>query len=313
MTKLWGKEVSKPPFNCILIDSQNNYYKYFSSNFQNEQDLIFNTDKPITYTNGGNNFITKYSTSLFIVINKNVLQSTDGGLTWNYIYELPYSYPSGIAISEDGIIVIPMKDTFGSNEGHFFVSYSNDLGRTWNDLQISTSYLTRMGNIVYGNGLFACVSNDYVFYSTNGKDWSNANSGITNWTICYGDGKFVISGATTNHLGGYTCYSVNCQDWIPSNTHGVAGSKMTYTNNKFYIYQNSSNYISVSIDAIDWINYKPNSNIESRYFCDLAYSETHKKFYCSTVYPKILESTDGIDWSDFYIINSATKTSEKKF
>lgn len=317
MVKLWGKSISVPSFNCIIVDSYNNYYKHLSSDFQNEKDLYFNTDKNITYTNGSDNFICKYSTSLFMVINKNVLQSTDGGLTWNYIYELPYLFPTGIAISDNGTIVIPMKSTFGLNNGYAFVSYSNDLGRTWNDIQVSETSFTNIGNIAYGNGTFVFISMDsggHVFYSSNGRDWSVSYSGVINWSICYGHDKFVISGYCSK--GKNNCYSSNGINWISSNTHGLPGVKMIYVNNKFYVFANSTsstNYISISEDGVEWTYYKPNTPIITHEFSDIIYSELDKHFYCITYEHQILTSSNAIDWTSIYLINNLSRSGSKIF
>ena len=142
---------------------------------------VLNTNNGIYTHLRVKSFASKNDT-IYALTLSGLIQSTNGGLSWSYIYQ-PYTseFQMGdICFSGGNIILIkyPMIYLPGTYNGWYAIS--NDNGNTWTDLSITPEY-PYISSMASNNSFVFASTNLGVFLSTdNGYSWINISDNLIN-------------------------------------------------------------------------------------------------------------------------------------
>ena len=161
------------------------------------------------------------------------IYSSVDGITWTKLTTAPFTGIAKIACGNGYIVV---QECIKGN----YASYDK-ITKTWS----SGTFTERPHALYFGNGKFlSAVHNDIsnetatkLYSSPNGKDWTLVGSyqfGLYNWTLGYGNGKFVGISAYD-----YVVYSENDgKTWKTAQNNEMLATQNTtgicYANGKFY-------------------------------------------------------------------------------
>ena len=129
------------------------------------------------------------------------------GVTWDNYSTLPYVANSPACYGNGKYLVFSSEGLAG------YAMYSTD-GENWNSSPVSASGWSGPPiAVTYGNGKFVCISNGYrIFYSTDGINWTQANTDKSFDEIYYGNNIFIAKYSSGNTVA----YSFDGIDWNDS-------------------------------------------------------------------------------------------------
>lgn len=211
--------------------------------YGNDKFIISSMDKYIAYSTDGITWSTTGSPSGdypdqyvsvsfagsaffgFIVSNRPLIDYSTDGITWQGLTLLDgYDYPSADyrkAVYGDGKYII-------ISTSKYAVRMTELVSKTGVSFKIP---IDTVSDIVYGNGKFVAIGNDYgkplVAYSTDSVNWSTTSLDFECRKITYGDNKFVIIGAKS----AYSTDGITWTDTILPDT--ASWEDVAYGNNKF--------------------------------------------------------------------------------
>ena len=197
--------------------------------------------------------------------------SLDNGETW---VESSWKYTLHDIVYHDGLFVA------GSRQD---IEYSLD-GINWTQSNVTSDEAIK---IFFHDGLWIALgsSSSPTKYSLDGKIWTNSNITDNVYSICYGEGKFVIGG-----YNGKYYHSTDGKTWTTETNYSLSSSmiKIFYHNGIFISVGSSGLWYSTN--AIDWTKSNVSTNAISNlyYIDDIFYAPAGVYLYYSI---------DGKNWA----------------
>lgn len=168
-----------------------------------------------------------------------VITSTDG-INWTTEQTMKIT-PKGIAYGNGRFVACGRLTTgIGSNG---YATSTN--GTDWNSMTVSDNW----NDVAYGNNVFFVLGeSSYLVLTNEGKFKSKEGEKSNTWNdVAYGDGIFVSVG-NAGAIGKYDPSSSGLPRYVTVGTNDW--STVIYDNNKFIAC--GSNYITYSLDGINW-------------------------------------------------------------
>ena len=164
-------------------------------------------------------------------------------------------------------IITPNANTYSDNKKDDFkkIVYSAD-GINWKVTKLPTEAL--WSSICYGNGKFvvSAAGPNIAAYSEDGIKWKMTKFPVEAlWSkVCYGNGKFVVSALGQD----IAAYSEDGIKWIETKIP-ISARSITYGNGKFVAvaYERNSNKAAYSENGIDWTETKMPNESSWTNFC----------------------------------------------
>lgn len=171
-------------------------------------------------------------------------------------------------------------------------------GMNWSYRYLSKNTGGNLVSIAYGAGKFVIMSYNDVFYSTDGKKWSETTlpSNCYATSLCYGNGRFVATYAGENNNKAY--YSSDGVNWnIATLPSSGKWSGIAYGGGKFVVLGYYPNCAAYSSDGINWT--QTTLPVSTSGFTYIAYG--NGMFVASNPSTNnYVYSTDGITWKSAY-------------
>lgn len=159
-------------------------------------------------------------------------------------------------------------------------------------------------DIAYGNGVFVAVAQGRVAYSENGINWTEIdlqNSGMVCYSVAFGNGKFVATGA------GYKdyYYSEDGINWTKGKLPLPGTWFVAYGNGRFVTVDNGSNADTVlySEDGVNWTSTPMTVELESgSKWATVRF--VNDRFIALASYQISAYSKDGVNWTKITLPSS---------
>ena len=144
---------------------------------------------------------------------------------------------------------------------------------SWTTVSIGTS--VNLFEAAYGNGKFVIVGNGVIFYSTDGKTWTQATQPLTGYiySVAFGNGRFVTCGmSSASDRATQIAYSTDGVTWttITDNFRnaGLSSAQNVAYGNGLFVATNPSGGAAYSTDGITWATFTQSrlSNIYASFF-----------------------------------------------
>ena len=177
-----------------------------------------------------------YGNSTFVAVNNSgEVTTSSNGTTWTTPVEIAPSLKD--IIYDNGTFV---------TVGNRVIATSSD-GATWN---VNDSLRGTFTSIAYGNNMWVTTNatGNSIVTSTDLENWSidsSTTGGIVVFSVCYGNGLFVIGAMNKIFV------SSNGSTWTASSLSSIWDST-TYGNNLFVLWSRTDSAIATSSDGSNW-------------------------------------------------------------
>lgn len=143
-----------------------------------------------------------------VAYNTTIAAYTSNGLSWTTI-NLPESKNwQSLAYGNNKLVI----SCYFDNNSTYNIIYSDDMGQTWNTINIPFTLGTYGQSIElsFGDGKFLALSKTEAAYSTDAVNWTivnlpNVDTGV--WRTAYGNNTFVYVDVNGQYAGGYASVS----------------------------------------------------------------------------------------------------------
>ena len=165
-----------------------------------------------------------YGAGLFVVVGDDEAMTSPDGENWTALGEIPNTEWYSVAYGNGKFVAV-------SPYGYYLMT-SED-GINWSEIP-DAEY--GFEDVVFGNGLFVAMGEDYVQMSEDGVVWTHQSIDYGNWrSIIYGDGQFLIVGEGDNSESPSILRSRNGIDWTGvESVAGIVLKDAIYANGTFY-------------------------------------------------------------------------------
>ena len=148
------------------------------------------------------------------------------------------------------------KDTlFWDKLNQNYIGVANDIIFAWNDGWLYISYDAinytkvyepniQITSVAYLNGVYIAVANNYIFKSTDGKNWTNLNLGYGGVDVVTGNDMFIIAESDGN-----VYKSTDGTNWTHYSTGETEFYQIKFCKDKFYM---NGSGLAVSTDGENW-------------------------------------------------------------
>ena len=195
------------------------------------------------------------------------------------------------------------------DENHTFVNtsiYTSADGKSW---EIAGTLPIKLGNIVYGNGIYVGVNGLTIYSSNDLANWSTTTITITAayiYSIVYGGGRFLL---TTNNGLDAPFYSDDGVKWTQlANKIGndTLYHTVVYLNGAWYAVGGNTKIPYRSTDAITWTRVNSITvDVYAPTYYDGLYMAVIKKSSSNQNAKDYYYSQDGISWTTGTIFGNA--------
>ena len=201
----------------ITVGSQGDgFYSEDGINWTEISDMKFNTTAIYSICYGNGKFIA--------VGGEGKASYSEDGINWTAVDDMKFGTSRICSICYgNGRFVAVGYDGKGS--------YSED-GINWTAVddmkfgeEIGVSYIN---GIAYGNGKFVAIGTNRISYSSDAINWTIIDVNIAAYSICYGNGEFIISGAGANAIS-----STDGINWTAIDDMVVTANAICYGSDKF--------------------------------------------------------------------------------